>query len=235
MSITSKIDTIFVNGISSNSVGVYVDTFPFPPMAERVYQEYDSGAVGENTTIAENRYKDIQITLNLFLFDGEYNANEIYAYLQGAKKLRSSRSAEYEYHVKKVLGISPVTQNSGKRKLTVTFVCSPFRYAVENDEEELRNGEFIYNHGSFFSRPVWRIYNMQSPIVLKVNGMELLINLSGGETVVIDTNRMIAYSGVTVVLDKTIGQLPMLSAGNNLIEWVGECDRITVQKNERWV
>lgn len=235
MSITSKIDTIEVNGVSSDTVGVYVDTFPFPPMPERVYQEYDAGNGSENNVYAESRYKDVQITLNLYLFDGEYNPNSIYEYLQGAKTLRSSRFPDYEYRVKKVSGISPVTQNAGKRKLSVTFTCSPFRYAYDNPEEVLENGQYFHNSGSIFSRPKWRIYNIRSPFFLNVNGEQFSINLSGGETVVVDTDRMIAYSGVDVVLSKTTGNLPLLATGSNQISWTGDVDRVTIQKNERWV
>ena len=107
--------------------------------------------------------------------------------------------------------------------------------AYDNPEEVLENGQYLHNSGSIFSRPKWRIYNVKSPFFLNVNGEQFSINLSGGETVVIDTDRMIAYSGVDVVLSKTTGNLPLLATGSNHISWTGDVDRVTIQKNERWV
>jgi len=55
------------------------------------------------------------------------------------------------------------------------------------------------------------------------------------EHITIDTSRLIAYKGDTVLVNKTIGQYPMLGVGDNSISWTGTVTKVEITKNERWL
>lgn len=228
-------DYFSIDGIISHSVGLYVDTPPMPPMASREYTEYRDNTGNENHIFAEDYFKPVTISITAYIFDGGFEPERIYQYLHSGTKLKVSKTSKYYYKIKKVLGMYPDYSGLGKNKLQIQFECSPFRYNTDNEETELENGGFIVNHGSVVSRPVWKVYNIQDPVYLTVNGITVKLDFDAGQTVTIDTERMIAYSGNTIVLDKTSGQLPLLSSGDNLISWTGSCDRVTITKNERWL
>lgn len=209
------------------------DKLPLFPMAVQKTASYNVGR-DEAITYDLEEYDDITLNLTAYLLGGR-GIEEIYSWLHGAKTLTLSTQPDLYAKIRAVGRIEPDRTGWSAHKIVIPFTLSPFKYAVDNPETELENGGYVYNRGTIYSRPIWRLYNVQSPVYLNVNGEQLEINCEGGETVVIDTQRMVVYSGVDVILNKTSGNLPLLNTAMNQISWTGGVDRVTLQKNERWL
>ncbi len=226
------INYIEIDGVRS-TYKLKFDKLPLFPMAERKTETYNVGR-DESAAYALEEYSDIDLTLTAYLIGGT-TILDVYKWISKGKMLTLSTQPTIYAKIKKVGKIQPERTGWNAHKIVIPITLSPFKYSLENPETELKSGEFIRNNGSLFSRPVWTLYNIQSPVFLEVNGERLKIDVEGGETVVIDTERMVVYSGVNVILDKTSGNLPLLNVGNNQISWTGDVERVTVRKNERWV
>lgn len=215
--INSK-DYIYINGVSSDTVGLYIDTPPVPPMALRRGTNYNVNAE-EDAFSLENGYDDITVKIRAFVFFADdFDNSEIYAFLNGAKTLQTSRNSKFFYKVKRITGVSANSSADGKRiNYEITFLCNPFKYYVDNIEIPLTNGAIIENNGKIFSRPVFK-FNVTRTLVLDVNGTELTVyNKEDNADVIIDCEKMIAYSGTQMLM--TAGYFPLLAVGQNMIKW----------------
>lgn len=232
MEIKSK-DYIYINGISSDSVGLYMDIPPVPPMALRRGSSYNVG--GETDVFSlENGYDDINIKIKAFVFYAEdFDNSGLYSYLNGAKTLQTSRNSKFYYKVKRITSVSPSVASDGKMiKYEITFLCEPFKYYVDNPEISISNGMIVENRGKLFSRPVLR-FTVTGNLKITVNGSQLEIeNTENEKEIVIDSERMIAYSGNQLL--KTSGYFPMLAVGQNKISWTADSAKnVSVEVNSR--
>lgn len=223
---------IEIDGVRS-TYKLKFDKLPLFPMAARKTETYNVGR-DETASYMLDEYEDIDVTLTAYMI-GNTTILDVYKWISGGKMLTMSTQPSIYAKIKKVGKIQPERTGWNAHKIVIPITLSPFKYSLDNPEMELENGKHIHNYGSIYSRPIWTLYNVQSPVVLEVNGERLTINAEGGETVVIDTERMVVYSGVTVILDKTTGNLPFLNIGDNLISWTGDVERVTIRKNERWI
>lgn len=219
MEIKSK-DHIYINGISSDSVGLYIDMPPVPPMAIRRGSSYNTGSEADVFSL-ENGYDDITVKIKAFVFYAEdFDNSEFYSYLNGAKTLQTSRNTKFYYKVKRVTSVSAsVTADGNNIKYEISFLCYPFKYYVDNPEIPITNGIVIENKGKLFSRPVFR-FTVTGPLQLTVNGSIFNVeNNDADQEIVIDceNGRMIAYSGNVML--RTKGYFPMLAVGQNKITW----------------
>lgn len=226
-------DYIKINGVSSETINVWVDTPPVPPMAKQRYTAWVT-ALDEGGTTADNTYEDISLNFPMYTFFNEnYDNTLIYKYFSNAQTLEFSRHEGYYYKIKQV-SVSAAEQYDGNRiKYTASLKLSPFRYKVSNAEISVANGDIVENTGTRYARPIYKITGSGN-ITLTVNGQALEITgLSGKMT--IDCNRMVVYdpdSG-TNLMPKTNGILPFLAVGNNVISWTGNISAFSLVKNER--
>lgn len=243
MIFTSK-DKMFINGISSDGVGLYIDSPPSPPMPKRTYSSYTVPGRSEAFTLADDLYEDITITVRAFVFDGLYQPEAIYAFISGAKTVSFSTSEQYFYKVKRVLGIVPQYRDHDKRFLQIQFVCSPYRWAQENDYKTVTNGEGFKIKGNFYCEPVYHLEGISGDVVFTVNGVPLEIYATNGE-IYLDVAARKAYQIDTdgskiVMLDHTVGCLwDMIlmpsETEENIISWEGTISTVSVKMNERWL
>lgn len=228
-------DYILINGISSNTVGLYIDTPPVPPMAHQRYQQYQ---VGADTDIVspDDSFENIKITVNAFQFFPEnFDNRAIYEFLKDAQTLQTSRFHNFLYRIQKLTVQNPESSNNGKKiRYRIDFECEPFKYAVENPMEDISQGT-VQNSGNRYSRPIWTVTgNGGGDCRLTVNGSEFWIFNNLNETACIDTQKMIVYTESEIITQKTSGKLPFLSAGENSVSWNENVSGVTLQKNERW-
>ena len=240
-------DKMFLDGVCSDTVGLYVDTPPMPPMAEENVIEYDVPGLSGKLNRKTGTYQDITITVRCFVFDGGYHPGQIYKFLSNAKTLSFTRATGYFYQVKKVLGVTPQYQTSGKNFLNVQFVCSPFRYRKQNIPQAFSASPAnVYNMGNIYSEPVYRltIKSDAQLAIFRVNGiaLQILANALDTGTIVIDIPRKKIYkesSGdvLTIVQQYTSGAFwnMTLNHGANELTWNSEITSVEVTANERWL
>lgn len=217
MVIKSK-DYIYINGVSSDTVELYIDTPPVPPMALRRGTNYNINAEEDAFTLEEG-FDDITVKIKAYVFFSEdFDNSELYAFLNGARTLQTSRNSKYFYKVKRITSVSPTIDADGKRiKYEISFLCNPFKYHVNNPEIPITHGMIVENNGKIFSRPILK-FTATRTLVINVNGTELTVyNTEKDNEIIIDCEKMIAYSGTEMI--RTSGYFPLLAVGQNMIKW----------------
>lgn len=222
-------DYFTLDGVSSASVGLYVDTPPVPPMAKQRYTTW-AGALDSDGCSPDDVFENITLNFDCYCFFTEnFSLAPLYAFLQGKSTLQFSRFPDRFFKIRQVNGITPAQQFDGKRiKMNVSFVCSPFKYHTSNSEITPQNSS-ITNPGTRFSRPVYKITNNSAGGMvykqtgsISVNGQTLTVDFVDSfsqRTIVVDAERMIAYENSTHEnwTRHTSGLFPFLSPGENAI------------------
>ena len=214
-------DYFIVNGISSATVGLYVDTPPVPPMSAQRVTTWATG-IDMDSSSPDDVWENIALTINAYKFfkSADFSISDVYAFLADARTLQLSRFADRYFKVRQVKSVTPQMQYDGNRiKIQIGFVCAPFKYHTSNDESEVST-DTVENPGTRYSRPVWRLTGCNGNAALTVNGQTLQVKVSG--TAIIDAERMIAYDGSGGnIMPKTVGQFPFLQPGVNAVSYSG--------------
>lgn len=236
MSTIQSPDYFSINGVLSSSVGLYCDTPPVPPMARKRFTTFKYGS-DEDGVFSDDSFENVSYTLQAYKFGEDYDVRDIYAFLQDAKRLEISRDDTYYYKIRTVDSVTPQIKYDGARAdYKIRLTLSPFRYHKENEEIVVPAGGVIVNPGTRYSKPIFRaVLNAEGGSVLTCNGVGLTIFDTGAITV--DSERMIVYKTVnginTAITQKTVGMLPMLSPGQNLIQWSNGISNLSVVGNWR--
>ena len=213
-------DYFLINGVSSETVGLYTDTPPVPPLAMQRVTVWNTG-VDMDGYSPDNVFENIQISIRAFTFFPEtFNCSSVYAFLANAKTLMFSRFPNRFLKVVQVDAVQPEHSYDGKRiELNITFTCEPFKYHTANAETTVTNNR-IDNPGTRYSRPIYKltIEKTAYDAVLQVNGQNLTIDRAADSPIWIDTERMIAYDSETENQTQlTNGMYPFLSPGANTV------------------
>lgn len=221
--ITSN-DYFIVNGVSSETVGLYVDTPPVPPMAQQRVTTWQTG-IDFDSHSPDDVYENIELTFVAFAFQPDnFDFSSLYAFLANARTLQFSRFPLRYFKVVQVGAIQPVQRYDGNRiEFAITFICEPFKYYIVNPETDINpQHAVVENPGTRYSRPIYKITHPHNGnVILSVNGQALTINYQASSPIFIDTSRMIAYDSDGVNQTKyTSGTYPFLSSGNNLVSAV---------------
>lgn len=231
MGLTGK-DYIIINGVSSDTVGLYIDTPPVPPIAQQRYTDYQTGT-DTDAVSPDDTFENIKVSVTAYQFFPEnFDNRAVYNFVKNPKTLQTSRFDDWEYRVQKLLVSAPESQHDGKRiRYRFDFECKPFKYAIENHLGTISAGT-ITNSGNRYSRPVWLIEG-SGDISLTVNGETFTISGVDGSTC-IDCEKMIAYTQSTIITPNTTGKFPFLASGANSVSWSGNITKVMLKKNERW-
>ena len=87
-------DWFKINGISSYTVKIYVDTPSVPPMAQQRFSTYQVGA-DEDVTYPDDIFDDIIYSLTFYTFRNDFDNTDIYSFLSNAQTLEISRLPRY--------------------------------------------------------------------------------------------------------------------------------------------
>ena len=238
-------DKMFVNGIASDTVGLYVDTPPMPPMAAEKVITSDIAGLSGNQYTHTGVYEDITVTVRCFVFDYGYHPKLIYGFLKDAKTLYFSEAAEWYYRVKRVAGVTPQYQVDGKNVINIQFVCDPFRYRRQNIVQPFRYSPVtIRNFGNVYCEPLYKLkfdpISQAIGATFAVNDTSLqLLDLSG--EVYVDLERKKIYKSndgvLTIVQDQTSGKFwnMVLEPGENTMTWTEKIESVEVITNERYL
>lgn len=227
-------DYIIINGVSSDTVGLYVDTPPMPSYQAPVTEAIVIPGRSETITVDQSTREDREVSISGYLFDDTaFEPDDLYSYLSTAKTLITSKSGKYFYKVNHLQSIIPTYQGNGKQFLQIVFQCSPYRYSVSNDVTVYERDEFwVNNTGSYYCQPIYKIYG-NGTIDFKVNGDEankLIIPRVDGY-VTVDAEKILCHKENVIVKSK--GQIPFLQTGQNLIQT--NASKVEIILNERWL
>ena len=228
-------DCIKVNGVSSASVGLWIDTPPVPPMASQRITTARGGLDCDIST-RDDVWDDITLKFDAYAFftGTDFDLSPVYAWLANAQTLEMSRLPGFSFKVRSVKPVTPSHQYDGERvRLNLQFVCRPFKYFTDNEYIPF-DGETITNPGTRFCRPVYHITGTQT-VTLTVNGTSFTITGANGTDLYIDSERMLCYkmadNVATNILPKTSGQFPFLQPGTNNVSI--SAGTMTVKLNAR--
>ena len=220
------------NEISSKEMGLHLERTPIPIKARQKTRTTEVPNRTESLSEVLEEFEDITYSLTCNITD-KSKIDSIYEWLGGAGKLIFSNRPDIYYKAICVETITPEFLGVEAYTMQITFTCKPFKYATSNDPITLNTPQTLKVGGSYPSAPIYKIYGSGN-ISLIVNGETLQIK-DVSEHIVIDTNRLIAYKGDTVLVNKTVGQYPMLGVGDNSISWTGTVNKIEIVKNVRWL
>lgn len=238
MLVQSK-DWFKLDGVLCDTKGIYCDTPQVPPMAKKRYTLYKYGN-DEDGVFSDDSYENVRYTLNAYKFpmnrDADISQDDVYAWIQSAKLLEISRNYGFYFKIRTIDGIQPSIKQDGMRiDFKINMTLSPFRYLKDNDEFALPNDGIITNPGTRYSKPIVRCVIASSPATITTNFETLTISQTG--VITIDSDRMLVYKTVnntnTAITQYTIGKLPMLSPGTNIMSVSSNVSDVTIVGNWR--
>lgn len=230
----SDTEKFTLDGVSSDSLGLFCDYLPPMPMAEQKYSEYN---IGEDETLVtpDEVFNNISYSIRFYTFLAEdYNDAAIKAFCAGKSTLTLSRFPGYYFKIRRISLQAFDGSGYGKRiDYVLTLTLAPFRYVVDNPQITLEADEDIINEHSRYSKPEFEITGTDD-ITLTVNGSTFSVEgLTLSQTIIIDSVRHITYSGSTLLTGKTSGKYPLLNVGGNTISWTGNITSIKYKGNWR--
>lgn len=231
-------DYFKINGVSSDTIDVYVDTPSVPPMAKQKYTVFNTGA-DETSTIPDDVFEDIPYNLTFYsFFADDFDNRDVYSLFAGAKTLEISRLSGFYYNVRQVSVTATGKYEGQKIKYTASFKLAPFRRKTSDASEAVSNPATIVNGGTRYCKPVYTFTNVTgSSLTLNVNGVPFTMTGLTAPKVIVDAERYMVIeetNGVQSVSNyKSVGQFPFFSVGTNIVSWTGSAS-LAVKKNERW-
>lgn len=222
-----------LDGVSSDTVNIWVDYLPPMPLAEQKYTDSNTGE-DEQLTTPDNVFNNITYVIRFYTFFNEnYNDTAIKAFCFGKSRLTLSRYPDYYFKIKKIsLQAADTLGLASRIDYTLTLTLAPFRYAVSNDWITYSSGDIINSH-TRYSKPRFEIVGT-GDIKLTINSSEFAVNgLTTNQTIYIDSERHITYSGSTLLTGATDGKYPLLGVGSNTISTTGTISSIKYKGNWR--
>ena len=219
----SDTEKFTLDGVSSDTLGLYCDFLPPVPMAEQLYTTFNTGA-DEMGTTPDDVYNDIRYPIRFYTFLPE-NLNDmaIKAFCTGKSILTLSHCPDYYFKIRRMhLQVADSTGYGKRTDYVLTLTLAPFRYLIDNewiDVEINLPQTTIYNLHTIYSKPIIQLTGSGAVTVI-CQGESFLINgLEAGQTVIIDSERKITYSGETMLTGKTEGNYPMFNVGENILQF----------------
>lgn len=230
----SDTEKFSLDGVSSDTLGLFVDFLAPVPLAEQRYTDFNTGADEQGTT-PDDVFNNIQYQIRFYTFlPDDYNDTAIKAFCYGKSVLTLSRFPDYYFKIKKTSLQAADGSGYGKRiDYILTLTLAPFRYTVDNEQITLASGDSIVNEHTRYSKPEFEITGT-GDITLTVNGAEFTVKgLETNQTIIIDSARHVTYSGNTLLIGKTEGKYPLLDVGSNTVSWTGSISSIKYKGNWR--
>ena len=231
-----------IDGVSSDTHGIWVDTLNPVPHAK---QRYTSGYTGNDEPYAmpDDVFEPIKYNIAFYKFFPEsLDDSALRAYLIKGDVLQLSILPDVYF---KILSITTqqVSQTADNRRINyvLSLTLKPFRYLLSNEWITLAKGDTVKNTGTWMAKPLIELTNADGDIKITVNGVDYNITgltpsndpLTPAKTY-IDSSRFIIYNDNNMLITgKDSGKLPLLDVGNNVITWTGTVDTVKIKLNRR--
>lgn len=168
--------------------------------------------------------------------------DSIYNWLQGAGTLTFSNDDDKYWNAVCNSQIVPERMSRRLRRLPVQFTCMPFRYALENEVEEvtLRNysaesydGNIPYE-GTEPSEPTIKVTGSGEIGIYWGGNFVKLLNVTNFATIDVPTRRVYDSEG-HVILNAVSGDITKLRVTDGMHVIIDKtCTKLEVKKNTRW-
>lgn len=225
--------SISIDGVSSDTLGVWVSTLvPVPPAK----QHYTTGFTGsdEPFSLPDDVYDPIKYTVTFFkFFPASLDDSAIRKYLSKGTLLQLSTLPALFFKILTIDYTISQTADNQRIEYNVTFTLKPFRYILDNDWITVTSGATIANNGTRYSKPLFWLANASGEVKLTVSGKEHKFKDLSGD-IFIDSERHIIYdSNNQIVTGKDDGIYPLLAVGDNEISFTGTVTSVKVKLNRR--
>lgn len=225
-----------IDGVSSDTHGIWVDTLEPVPHAK---QRYTSGYTGsdEPYAIPDNVFEPITYRIIFRKFYPEdMDDSALRAFLIKGSVLQLSTLPDVYFKIL-TINCSQISQTADNKRVNyqVTFTLKPFRYGTPNNWITISSGDTVVNSGTWYSKPLIELTGADGNVTLNVNSVEYrLLALSPTNKIYIDSSRFIIYNDENLLITgKDNGKLPILEVGNNVITWTGTVETVKIRTNWR--
>ena len=220
--------------------GIVIEKRPIIPSPKRRVNYIDIPGRSSSIRYDENTYEDITILLECALKSkdnivGKIDEIKAWLFTTGESNLIFSFQLDKRYIAQVVNAIDFTQIFKYTSKFPILFNCRPFKYNVQNMPLiVLESGTNIINPGTLESLPIIKIYG-SGDIKLNINSDELeLIDLS--DKTIINSEVEDCYNDDFNNLNyKMNGKFPALKIGQNMIQWVGNVEKLEIIPNWRWL
>lgn len=231
----SDTEKFTLDGISSDTLGLFCDYLPPMPMAEQQYTTFNTGADEAHTT-PDDTYSDIKYVIRFYTFlCDDYNDMAVKEFCANKTVLTLSRFPEYYFKIRKISLQAVDGSGYGKRiDYSLVLTLAPFRYSTTNSWITLSApGNSVVNLHTRYSKPIFEITGTGDITLSVQNSPFSVTGLTTGQTIIIDSDRHITYSGNAYLTCQTNGQYPLFNVGANVVSWTGTITTVKYKGNWR--
>lgn len=230
------------NGKSSDGLGLMITQPLIRPSWAREVNEIS--ALGRTSKIMQfsKTYANASLPVHTVIMDSSLeNVRKIYAALNGYGQLQLSSSAEeFVYAYAEPLVPEAVAMHTAE--LLINFRIMPFAYAVEPTAVQLTAQQtLVPNRGTVFSEPEISFTATGERVVLTVNELDFIVNLTDTEqdkVIIIDCEAEVTYyeeNGRKISINaQTMNDYPLLHTGDNYASITGSVTAAYITVRERW-
>lgn len=226
------------NGTKSTELGIYVTELPAITLPAEKSAFIDiPGRSGSLTMLeGDDVYADMTLSAVCFITDTS-RITEIAAWLRGSGTVTFANRQGGFYYARIVnqIPIEKILRGNPACTFAVNFRCKPFFYKAEVGTTTLMNPGNIVNPFDFHAYPIITIYGSGKKQTLMVGEYSILID-DLRDHITIDCENMLAHiDGVNASRHLTLVDevWPILTAGNNMVNWTSGIRRIEIKPNWR--
>ena len=231
---------IELNGVNSQTIqGLLIQELPpiTKPKMRTSIEEID----GRNgNIITELGYSAYNKSILIGLY-GDFDIDQIIAYFNSSGTVVFSNEEDkyYNYNIIDQIDFERLIRF---RQATVTMNVQPFKYSLNDNSKTYSIDDetsiSITNAGNIYSKPILTITGTGT-LNITVNDTQIFQIALGdtSSTIIIDTDKMEAYYGDTLLNRNVIGDYDnfKLKIGSNTISWTGTITEINIQNYSRWI
>ncbi|PFM49570.1 phage tail protein [Bacillus cereus] len=207
---------------------------PLIPTAKEKVEFIDIPGRESGSLTKKNGFNDVEFKINFNVLEDENVKpllRRIKAWIRKAKIISFTDDNVYRKIKSVEIGnIDNEIEEYGQ--FEVTFKSDPYEYVIEQPIE-LVAGMSIMNYGTTYSLPKFTITG-NGTITVYVNGIGFQIK-DVVNSVVIDSDAMLCYSGTFPMDNKMIGNYPKLKEGENTISWTGNVTKVELETRWRYI
>lgn len=224
-------NSITYNGVTSQSLGIFVSRGSSFDAAAPDYVSYKIPGKNGDLQINNDRYMNIDVTYPVFIPGGfPASVQAVRNWMRSADRYVELTDTYDTTHYrlargKDVLAFSPTAENKGAN-FQLVFDCKPQRFLKSgNSWKTLASGDVLDNPTPFVALPQFEVYNNTANATFTVTNSlgtyTMTATAARASYTFIRTEIMNMYNGNTNLNHLFTGDFPVFAPGNNTITFSG--------------